>query len=1127
MKKLHLFLLIGALSGLSANAAPVLEEDFEGWTDFPSSDWTVIDNDVNSSGDAWKLKTVHALFGEKSATAGAFKPGSPRENWLITPEITLADESHKLQFNWGDASYSYVVNNKYYDFQVRVQVAGEESWTTIFSFANKDDVEASGVKWPWAAWTTYQSTLDLTQFKGKKVKIAFVYVKLKGSDTDYGGNSVAIDNVLVEPAEQVTKPIIESSTSFYSFPATYLGTSSHSEVLTFKNTGVGNLEVTGISGLEGTDFSTSIVPGTVSVAKNDEYQFIVNYKPTLTGATETKMIIETNGSNNLEIKLSGTKELIPDGYTYEGFEGATFPPVGWSKNGSAWSALSSSFSGDYCAWGTATMEEKSELISPRLDLSADKEHTITFDFIDNYQQIISQYPQPDNYFRVLFSADGGETWSTIYENENEFSTRIRKTLSLGNPQSDNCYVKWQYYIGDYEAIMQEEDYEFSNIYLDDVLLPPLYGADAVPAVTTPIYPADGAVGINNRDLVLSWAPAQFADKYKLYLGTATDNFDVLKGVEVAETSYKAPRLDCEKTYYWKVVPTNSKGDAVDAPVWSFTVLADQTVSEYPYFQGFEESDAEPVGWIAVKDGYTKWSISKINPFDGTKSMFASGSNAGTKATLTTNEFVIPADKDLQLSFFWGNSAPVALENDDFGAASNTTTAPDAIDAGFFDIYVDNEWHNLAVLSLADCKYWLRERFDLAPYKGKTVSFRWRYELYKYASARGVCLDNIKIEDASACLAYFNASEWKAGEVNNGKSVTASGVFSIKNGGGDALTVQSVAFANSNFSSSLVAGTEIAANGAQPFDITFAAGTEAKDYADNMVVTFTNGQSVQFPVSATTLAADIRYYNFEEDEFGSIAPKGLTVFDEDGRATWGSMAINFPNECAPFACVVINVKPDKADWRNVYPVSGDQVLASFACQSGSASGWIISPQMQATANSQFRFFGKSYATDDEYNDFTPHYFTILVSTTDNKIASFEVAKDKTELPYSAQGKFTEFTVDLSKYAGKKVYVALKHETLETGYVAFFDDFYYEHFTDVNGGISMISDAKLAVYPNPATDVLRVSGAQAEQLTVTNAAGATVKKVAGTNEVQVSDLTPGMYFLTAKTADGVKTMRFIKK
>jgi hypothetical protein len=353
----------------------------------------------------------------------------------------------------------------------------------------------------------------------------------------------------------------------------------------------------------------------------------------------------------------------------------------------------------------------------------------------------------------------------------------------------------------------------------------------------------------------------------------------------------------------------------------------------------------------------------------------------------------------------------------------------------------------------DSQYWVRQAISLKDYAGKTVQLRWRYVLTKANQRRGLSLDNLAIQSAKdATLVYFNLSEWDGGKVNNMASWDSSDKLYIINGSTEAVTVKSVSFSDDAFSADIKSGDQIKATSTRAFKVTYSAGSVARSVSADMTVEFTNGVSVKLPVSAETLAADVKYYSFEGDEFGSIQPNGLTTIDVDLQPTVMSSIIKWPHRGEAFAYIVIDVTSDKADWRNVYPNSGDKVLAAFRTQTENvdAEDWIVSPKLTATSQSKFRFFGKSYATTDDYNDFTPHYFEVWVSTSDPTVSAMtERAKAKTELAYREDQKFTEYSIDLSKWAGKQIYVGLKHTTTISGYVAFFDDFFYEHFDSADG------------------------------------------------------------------------------
>lgn len=1049
-------LLAAGMITIPAQAEVLLTADFEGWADFQSQGWQEEHKPGTVDSKLWKFTTESgAIAGKRSVSAGAFTACDVLcDNWLISPEIDLKDATtgYKVDLQWGKASFSYAIENDLYDFQIAVRVVGEEKWNTVFSFSNPDQVEASGVSYPWANWSVNHSIVDISAFAGKKVQVGFLYHEKEYRIDNFTGNSIEIDDISVESYTPITSPIAECATSRYIFPETYIGTYTISDEISVKNVGIDLLKVTGIEGLEGTNFSSDIEIEEIAVKKNESFSFHLFFTPTLTGAATTNLVLHTNGGD-VKIALSGSKKLLPAGYTYEGFEKGQFPPVGWTRRGTAWNAMNSSFSGAWCAWATAVWEADSYLTTPRLDLSAEGDYFVAFDYYEQYGNFNDNgYATPDTYFEAYFSSDGGVTWTEAFASKT-YNKRVRYTYEIKNPQSDNCYFRFALHT-DFDT-ENADDYEYSNVFLDDIVLPPLYGRNDVPAAVAEGLPADGATDVINREVKLQWSEVQFAEKYKVYLGTSATDFNVLNGEETTATSYNLPRLECATTYFWKVVAVNANGESKNPNVWQFTTAEDQTVREYPYFEGFEHDGKLPLGWMTSNDGSnTRWQMSNVSAFDGRYKAFASGNMNNTSAQLVSTEFVL--DDDTQISFYWGNGT--ILSKDELGSSKNTSTVADGNDAAYFDVYADGEWKQLGMISM-NSEYWVREVFDLSAFAGKTVSLRWRYELTYGNGRRGISLDNIRLESANGVMAFFNTDAWNAGKVNFNHQTNSADKLSLANGGLETLVVSAVAFAKDNFSTNLAVGTKIAANGVTPFSITFKALETSAIVVDTLDVAFENGQHAKLPVSGNALASDMLYYNFDNDEHGSLNPHNLTVVDVDRSRNYGSMAIDYPHEGEAFAFIVLNVDGNHADWRNVYPVSGDQVLAAMAPYSGnSGEDWIISPKLAATSESKFSFYGKSYATDDEFNDFTPHYYQILVSTTDTKTSSFTSVNKRTALAYSAKGDFTQYTIDLSKFDGQEIYVALKHTVASTGYVAFFDDFEYAHFTNASSatGIESVAD-----------------------------------------------------------------------
>ena len=1111
---------------MGATAQTLLDEDFETGTttsvdpNFPDG-WSVV-NSYLGNDDSYRWHVSYSTRGDITGTcsaacdavmfSGDAEAAGPKEETLITPELTL-DNTYKLAFDWKAASASALEDGEY-DLQVRVVIDGDlENAETIWSFQDPVILKESGVtSFPWTGWQVYHSEVDLSKWQGKTVKLAFVHKMFKET-----ANIAYIDNVKVTQFTPVTTPKAQCTPLVYNFGDVYIGAKVYSEAFVLKNVGKSGLTISEVVS-DNSDFSTTIVPSEVNLDKNDSYTFYGVYQPTLTNAGKATVTIKTNGGD-VNLTLAGTKQALPDGYTLESFEGEAFPPVGWSADG--WSSTGYALSGDYSAYSSGSIGTDAYLMTPRLDLSTGS-YNISFRF---YEQFESEYEAtaPDNTVTVLFSKDGGASWETLLENA-EYNTLVDKVLDLGTPASDNCYVKWVY-----SAITLDSETmpELSYYYLDDVVLPPLYGRDNKPSATTLVSPADAAENVYHKDVVLQWNSAQFADGYKLYVGTTSAANELVNGQDMGNaTSYVISRCEYETTYYWKVVPYNGKGDATNVPTWSFTTIADQTVTEFPYAEGFEGEVYPPLGWRSVEDGYAAWRTVNNNPFDGKISAVASG-NTENGVILETPEFVIPSDEDLVLGFYWGNSMPVNLKKDESGTLENPTKAADGIDAGYLDIYADGEWKEVRIISYKeeDNNYWYRERVDLSAYKGKTIAFRWRYEMQDWMKSTGVALDNITITSFAADAVSFNVTEWNAGKVNYQSSVKSSHVLTMLNDGTNNQVVKSVEFATPNFSTTLKAGDELNAGKGISFTLTFNAMETAAVVEDAMKVTFESGYSVEFPVKAEALAQDVRYYNFENETPGTKNPSGFTTIDVDRKATVNMAMLDYPAYGEAFAFCV----QENKDWNNVFePVSGEKVLVALGADAeGTAvDNWIISEKMTATSESNFRFYARNWESINSVLPWNKPFLEVLVSTKGNTdTADFETVMDSYELPYYDTVAYNEFNVDLSAYAGQDIYIALRHYGTDC-LAAFFDDFYFEHFSNMSG-VESVEAAGVSVYPNPATDVVCLKGVEAANVVVRNVAGAVVLTENGVNQVNVSALPAGMYILTAETAEGTFSTRIIKR
>ncbi len=1064
MSKFYSFALMALLSVGAMNAQTLLDEDFENdntderYNPNIADGWTTIDsytgnynqfrwhNYYTSSG---MMTGKHCASVDASTYDSDPKAGfGPREEVLLTPDLVL-DNTYQLSFDFLGAA-AYVFQYKAYDFEVRIY-EGENS-TTIWTSTNEDDVRNSGITtFPWAAWTAYNAKLDLSAFQGKTVKVGFVYNQLKKS-----ANSLYIDNVSVKQFNPVTAPIAQLSTKLYNFGSMYIGEKVYSSAITLKNTGKAGLTVSSVECPDG--ITTTLKPESINLGLNETVDFQVCYSANFTTTADGTITIKTNGGD-VTLRVLATKETLPDGMNLETFEGDQFPPAGWTNTN--WTRTYYALEGDYSAYTSGYMEDQ-YLVSPRLDCTGD-DNKVMFTYYNDFSNSDSDY-YPSNDISVEVSTDGGQTWTqkwiTDYTDTDKLET---VTIDLGANLGDNVYVRFHG-----TAVESDDDgaYEYSDFYLDRILLPAFYGQDGAAVATTYKTPANEATDLYNHNVSFTWEEAQFATGYKFYLGKSESTFDVINGEDLGNvTSYTVKDVDNATTYFWKVVPYNSVGDATDAAVWSFTTQADQTVTEYPYFQGFEDDGFPPLGWYMEREQYTYFTHNNTKPYDGRYCVSATSRKVGEKAYLTTQEFVLPTDKAMQITFWWGNDMAVSLINDDSTIHTNPTTGSNEADKGTFEIYVDGEWHELTYLSdpnPEDTKYWLRERFDLSDYAGKTVMFRWTYEAYNYNKADGISIDNITIDVIGGESAEFNADSWDAGKVNYGESLTSKTMAAV-NFGNEALTVAKVEFSTQNFETTIQGGEVIDVNGSLPFTVTFNAKNSATTVKDEMVVTFSNGGVATLPVQGTGMAADVFFFGFEQDTPGKD-PAGFTTIDVDGKATPQFWYMSFPNYGLPFAFSVQNTN----QWNNVFDCpTGEQVLVNCTpADGGTADDWVISQKFYATSQSSFELDCRNWESVNSILPGATPTVSVLVSTTSNTDrTTFEEVGSVTLDLYDTKA-WTHLNYDLSKYAGQPVYIAVRHYVTD-GLASFYDNFQFNHFVkgvagDINlDGIVDITDVNIVI------------------------------------------------------------------
>ncbi len=1125
MKKCNAFMLLAvalsAPAGLSAQT--ILDEGFENesterYSRPVAEGWTTVDSYSGTSSDRvwcnyYSSSTTPTITGKHVAQCdGDSYTGDgtgPREEILLTPELDL-DNTYQLSFDWKVSPMAFETKTQY-DLQVRIVKDDDvKNAETIFSIQNVEDLKESGVSYPFAGWSVQTSKLDLSEWQGQKVKIAFVYKMLTTN-----ANVVYLDNVLVKQAKPVTTPVATLDKTSYDYGTVYLGEKFYSEAFKLSNVGKNGLKITGVDLPQGV--TMTIDPSAVNLDATESTQFQFLYAASITSPAKATVTLHTNGGD-FDIDLTATKQMVPDGMTEETFE-YYFLPAGWQNDG--WSATNISLEGDRSVYAGVSLTDN-YLTSPRLDLT--KGGKVMFEYYNSFtSEDGSTYQSNDIYLEL--STDGGQTWAKKwafdYENDSKCNTRVFETVDLGTG-TDNSYVRW------HNTAVTSDDGdvpETSTFYLDRIFLPTLYGADGTPDSVRYISPVDGATGVYAKNIKFEWAPAQFAKSYKVYLGTSSGNYNVVNGSNVGNNlTFTLPQADYETTYYWKVAAVNAKGEYADAKECTFTTQKDATTSEYPYSMDFTGLTELPEGWIS--ENSTSYGTSRnwsVHTFAGSPApcLYSMWVGADNYSMVTTPEFKLPETDDVNISFDWIDRHPIDAIEDESGLAKKCNVeGNNGIEKVTFEINVDGEWKELSYISqdydkavqntsVGERYYWINESFDLKEYAGKTVQFRWVHYGYR-GSDNGCGLDNVLIAVKENDKAVFNKSEWDAGKVNYNKSVNSGDIFTVLNKGEQAQTVKSATFTTSNFATSLTAGDKIAAKDGMKFNVQFNALSSASEVSDVLTVEFESGLVITLPVKGTALPEDVLYYSFEDNDLEYNWLSDFTLIDVDHAATvpFTCYGTEFPSSGGVYAFAVAY---ETSSLKNVAPVSGTAFLIPGSPSNEDTKGdnWIVSKKLTATANSTFDFYARNWECSESVLPSGMHKVGVYVSETSaTDRDSFTEEMKLQEMPYLTGHNWNHYSVDLSKYDGKDIYVAVRDYTEGYRLAAFYDDFTFTHFGGTTGirtvNTEIASGSKVTVYSMNGIEIAKGEGVE------------TLKSLA-----------KGAYIVKVQTAEGTKTMKIARR
>ncbi len=358
--------------------------------------WTV--KKTNSTGKSynWYQTRNMAMSTATSDKQAAVDPddyydtevGAKQDEWLISPVVDLTGKDATLHFRYG-FQQKELYNGKM-TYTAEATTDGGKTWSVIWDA--KNEPKASSV-----SYSTQVGTVELTipeQFKTANVQIAFHYYKTVA----YGAGKVALDDVkLTAPGAAASSDVTLTTSASAGGTVTPAGSTTYaagtSVTLTF-TPDMGHA----LTGVKVNGRSVTVTDNTYTLTMDQSYFVSATF-------TEIAAADQTQFEND--------------------FESDTFPGHGWTVQGTETNADYTWAKGVYYNWknlGNTTNhayikgdwkggKQNEWLISPAVDLTGSKTRTLTFDYCYG----VGGIRYKDNTVTVEISADGGSTWTSLWD----------------------------------------------------------------------------------------------------------------------------------------------------------------------------------------------------------------------------------------------------------------------------------------------------------------------------------------------------------------------------------------------------------------------------------------------------------------------------------------------------------------------------------------------------------------------------------------------------------------------------------------------------------------------------------------------------------------------------------------
>ena len=588
----------GTIAGTAYEVPPPVINEFpyvQGFEDgVPPNGWT--------NADGYWLQGTEAHSGSYAAKVSYSHPG---EAILETPVIELP-ANHKISFWWKDDDISKIDGNDTTYFEISMD---GETWEVV----------------DFLAATSTMSSYEQVEFDLSAYGDMNVYLRWRDvNDGSFSAYGTGLDDIMIEQISVETvdwfnlqwpgTAEITQGEDVTAYAQVYKAGLTDTTTVAFPG-----LEVWfGIS-TEDTDPATweDWVPAEFNgnVGNNDEYMasFGADFAPgTYYYASRVRLNGGVysyggfsggfwNGVDNVSGVLTVNAFTITEFPYVQDFEAGIMPPAGWANEDGLWNLGSESHAGAYAARVSYSHTGDAVLAFPAVTLPENMEARFWWkddDITSADEKINKDKAEIISKYNELNGIEiAGHDTTTFEVSTDGVNWEVKAVLAAASSMSayEEVSVDLSAYANMtvYMRFVDWTDASFSayGTGIDDISIAEIMAGPPNPAVL--VAPADGGTDIGIFPN-LDWSNGGGDPTgYKVYLSDVNPPVDMVYDGDL--TNYVVTEALAYSTeYFWQVVPYNDNGNAVDAPVWSFTTMDDPTLVP-PFTQDFE-GGYPPASW---------------------------------------------------------------------------------------------------------------------------------------------------------------------------------------------------------------------------------------------------------------------------------------------------------------------------------------------------------------------------------------------------------------------------------------------------------------------------------------------------------------------------------------------------